>query len=451
MPRLRRDMRQLPALSGSTLAMSHRHHAFSPRFVPLLRLTAAVLAGTVMFQGDQRLWAQAPPPAAGSDTEMQAPERSTPDDLAPIAGPNRDFPWWPWILAVPALGGGLWWLLRTNAPTPPSLALGTVGAIQAGRRSEEKAEQSKGATEGIAGGIAGGSPEDGATASDRASDQVPEQTALDQPAMERRIILVTRSSHAAYAYWELPPSEVDALQRRNYRLALKVHDVTDIEQVDGQSPHATEMLACPTTTMGDCHLPIPQADRDYLAELGYQDESSTWHALVRSEPVRVLAQPNSVEPPPATTPLALEIASTTAPAPEATPQNVSPGLDAEQGRAVNAAIPRPGTTAAMASLVAQTCQNALARWEIPPDQVADLKTGKRRLAVRLYDVTELPGFLASHPNSVQEFEAELAPQTERMLPIAVDDRDYLIEVGYVDGRGQWYVLAKSSPVRVPAC
>lgn len=431
--------------------MFHRHRAFSPLLVPLLRLTAAVLAGTVMLQGDQRLWAQSSPPAAGSDTEVQAPERSTPDDLAPIAGPNRDFPWWPWILAFPALGGGLWWLLREISPPSNTLALGTVGAIQTGRRSEQKAEQSAGETGGTAEGNAGGKPGDGASASGEATDQASEQTALDQSAMDRRIILVPRSSHAAYAYWELPPSEVEALQRRSYHLSLKVHDVTDIDLVNRQTPHTTEMLACPTTAMGDCHLPIPQTDRDYLAELGYQDESSTWHALVRSEPVRVLTQPNSVEPQIAITPPALEITSTTTPATDATPQKAPPGLEAGQGRVVNAAIPRPGTTAAMASLVAQTCQSALARWDIAPDQVTDLKTGKRRLAVRLYDVTELPGFLASHPNSVQEFEAELAPQAERVLPIAVDDRDYLIEVGYVDGRGQWYVLAKSSPVRVPAC
>ena len=371
------------------LAMTHRPRVPPPLSAAFLWLTAAaVFTLPFTLQPDQRRRASANLP---------------PQEIVPLAGPNRDFPWWPWILAFPGAGGLLWWLLRETAPT-----------------------------------------------FDQASTIAPTQAATD-----RRIILTPRSSHAAYAYWELPPSEVDALQRRNYGFFLKVHDVTDIDRVDRQAPHTTEILACPTAAIGDCHLPIPQANRDYLVELGYGDESATWHALVRSEPVRVPAQPAAIDVPTLGA-AAIGMPAIGTPAVETAPRidagfTPGPGSEAVRSRVADAAIPHPGTTAAMASLSAQTCRSACARWEIPPDQVTDLRTGKRRLTVRLYDVTELPGFLASNPNSVQEFEAELAPQADRVLPIAVDDRDYLIEVGYVSGSGHWHVLAKSSPVRVPAC
>lgn len=376
----------------------------------------------------------------------------------PIAGLSRDLPWWPWILAFPVLGGLLWWLLRRATLVPPgsvseALSLETGIALP----TEE------GAGGGLGAGATGTGAENAAVAdptqdatkdADQASD-LASTLAPDPGNPVRRIILTPRSGHAAYAYWELPPSEVEALQRRNYGLTLKVHDVTDLDPAAGQTPHRTERVTCPTTAMGDCHLAIPQADRDYLVELGYEDDPLTWHALVRSESVRVPAQPHREEPQPAARPT-IAMPPPEIPAPETPPRSIaglSPSLGAEdiRKRVADAAIPHPGTTAATAALSAQTCRSACARWEIPLDQVTDLKTGKRRLTVRLYDVTEMPGFLASNPNSVQEFEAELAPQAERVLPIAVDDRDYLIEVGYVTGSGQWHVLAKSSPVRVPAC
>jgi hypothetical protein len=112
-------------------------------------------------------------------------------------------------------------------------------------------------------------------------------------------------------------------------------------------------------------------------------------------------------------------------------------------------VPKPA--AARATLIPQTCHSAEAHWELSPDQLTDLQTGNYHLAVRLFDVTELPGGFSAGPNSMQDFDVDLVPQSSRVLPIAIDDRDYLIEVGYVTENGYWQVLAKSSPVRVPAC
>lgn len=331
--------------------------------------------------------AAAPDPAAEATpgTQTEAPSDTVPqttleqtEPVTPAPGPARGLPWWPWLLALPVLGGLLWWLLKDSAPAAAPLAADT--------------------------------------------------------AADRRIILTPRNCRDAYAYWELPEGEVEALRRQNCALALKLHDVTDIADVDRQAPHHTYQFDCDTVAVGDRHLPVSVDDRDYLVELGYLSTDNTWHALARSTPVRVPACPSSVPPRAA----GIGAAATAA-----------AGLGMGVGAA---AIARPADTAAPARVILtpRDCRNAYAYWELPPATVEDLKAGSRSLKARLYDVTELPGN-GSRLNSLQEFSAELVAQGDLQLPIAIDDRDYLVEVGYVDSNYQWQALAKSESVRVPAC
>lgn len=423
-------MRLLSALSAFILAMSHRHRAFSPLFAPLLRLTAAtVLAGTVMLQAHQPTWAQSPTPAADGNAEVETLENPTTDDAAPVAGANGDFPWWPWILAFPALGAALWWLLRnpraqtTESALPSEPQTGEPTEAVTTETSDHAQEQ--------------GTAVDGGTLDEA---QAPTSAI-------RRVILIPRSSETAYAYWELPAAEVEALTPAGYSLSLKLHDVTD----GASAEPPTTTLPCPAAAMGDLHLSLPQADRDYWVDLGYEDDTATWHSLATSAPVHAPAHFSRAEadidpPTPAATVTPVTPATTTEPA-----SSADLSLAPEESRVAAAAIPRPSAPAPRATLTVQTCRSAEAHWEISPEQVADLRIGNRRLTVRLYDVTELPGSFASNPNRVQEFEAELISQGSLALPIAIDDRDYLVEVGYLTGSGQWHVLAKSSPVRVPAC
>jgi phosphate transport system substrate-binding protein len=325
--------------------------------------------------------AEATPGAETEATSETAPEASpetTLDETAPVTtapGPARGLPWWPWLLALPVLGGLLWWLLKDRAPIAAPLAA----------------------------------------------------------AADRRIILTPRNCRDAYAYWELPEGEVEALRQQNCSLALKLHDVTDIADVDRQAPHHTYQFDCDTVAVGDRHLPVSVDDRDYLVELGYVGTDNDWHALARSAHVRVPACPSSVTPGGAGAAAA-----------------AAAGLGALGVGA--AAIARPADTAAPARVILtpRDCRNAYAYWELPPSTVDDLKAGSRSLKARLYDVTEMPGS-GNRLNSLQEFNAELLPQGDLQLPIAVDDRDYLVEVGYVDSNYQWQALAKSESVRVPAC
>ncbi|MFH7245492.1 MAG: DUF4912 domain-containing protein [Spirulina sp.] len=384
-------------------------------------MVATVLAATMICQRDRQAWGQTTALAMADATLAQAETdaKSSPT-AAPTAGPSREVSWWPWILALPGLGGLWWWMLRE---TPPQSGdQGLAYRLPALARADI--------------GLGEGATEQPASTEAAAHPSTPAQA-------ERRIILVPRSSHGAYAYWELPDAEVEALKQRQCSLALKVHDVTDIAQVDQQPPHATDLWDCPTQATGDLHLSIAQENREYLLELGYRDESDTWHALVRSAAVRSLAfhvvDSDTVDPADSgiTDPLvASSPAAADLPAPATSP-DPAPSF-----------VPRP---TAQATLTPQTCRSAQAHWELSPEHLATLKTGNHRLTVHLYDVTELPGGFSAGPNSMQTFEVDPVPQVDPVLPIAVDDRDYLIEVGYVTENGQWQVLAKSSPVRVPAC
>jgi phosphate transport system substrate-binding protein len=321
-----------------------------------------------------RAAATAPPVA-----EATAPE-ATLDAAAPVAPapavPAQKMPWWPWLLALPVLGGLLWWLLKDRAPAAAPLAA----------------------------------------------------------APARRIILTPRDCRSAYAYWELPEAEIEALKAYNNSLALKLHDVTDIADVDRQGPHSTQPFDCETVAVGDRHLPVTVDDRDYLVELGYSSPDGQWNALARSASVRVPACPSSV------TPAAPGIGAAAA----AAAGLGAVGLGAAAARPVEAGQP------SRVILTPRDCQTAYAYWEISPPTVKDLQVGGRDLRARLYDVTELPGY-SKGLNSLREFNVPLATLGDLHLPIAIDDRDYLVEIGYIDGNYQWRALAKSEPVRVPAC
>ena len=383
--------------------MTHRHHHPSSLAACLGLLATTTLAAAPPAQGNlspwmgNPVWATTVPEStsatASSPAANPASTPATPSQpVSPLAGPNRDFPWWPWLVTFPVLGTWLWWMLRQGAPAEQLEASSDPAAAPAPSMVAPGAE---------------------------ATTQTP------------RIILTPYSSTLAYAYWELPPSEVDALHPSNGGLALRLHDVTD--QPPGDSlPEAAQRWACDRVAVGDRHLPIPQASRDYIIELGYGDETGTWHPLVQSAPVRVLTRSpfpaNGDEGPRALDHPAMPLDS----------EMASPAAD-------------PLRPQASASLVAQDGRTALATWDLSPEQVSPLATAHGSLTVRLYDVTEMPGSFALGPNPMQAFEAEPVPQASLTIPIAVDDRDYLIEVGHLTEDGQWCVFAKSSPVRVPAC
>ena len=93
-------------------------------------------------------------------------------------------------------------------------------------------------------------------------------------------------------------------------------------------------------------------------------------------------------------------------------------------------------------------QWAYAYWDTPSSHKEELRSqGGERLALRLYDVTDVD-LAHQSPHSMQQFDCdELA--REWYLQIPVSDRDYMVEIGYLTGDGRWLVLAKSNTVRIP--
>jgi phosphate transport system substrate-binding protein len=99
-------------------------------------------------------------------------------------------------------------------------------------------------------------------------------------------------------------------------------------------------------------------------------------------------------------------------------------------------------------LKARSPEEIEAFWDIPPEQRdAVREAGGEKLALRLYDVTDID--LERQPaHSVQQFDCDELTHRQR-LPIGLSDRDYLAELGYLTPDQQWLSLGRSSHVRVP--
>ena len=101
-------------------------------------------------------------------------------------------------------------------------------------------------------------------------------------------------------------------------------------------------------------------------------------------------------------------------------------------------------------LTPRDCRHAYAYWEVEDERKAQVREqGGRKLALRLYDVTDVD-MDRQVPHSVKQFDCR-ETEPDLQVPIAVDDRDYVAELGYVTEDGRWLKVARSEHVRVPAC
>ena len=101
-------------------------------------------------------------------------------------------------------------------------------------------------------------------------------------------------------------------------------------------------------------------------------------------------------------------------------------------------------------LVPRNCREAYAYWEVSEAQKAALRQqGGRKLALRLYDVTDID-MERQTPHSVKQFDCNES-EPDLHVPVAVDDRDYVAELGYIGTDDRWLQIAKSAHIRVPAC
>jgi phosphate transport system substrate-binding protein len=99
------------------------------------------------------------------------------------------------------------------------------------------------------------------------------------------------------------------------------------------------------------------------------------------------------------------------------------------------------------TLVSPNPAQAYVHWDVPVKLKRQLRQqGGRKLAVRMYDVTDVD--ISDHlPSNFQEFECdELA--WDLHLPVPRADRKYLVEIGYVAEDNNWLMLARSTPVMI---
>lgn len=387
-------------------------------------------------------------PEAASPEAAIAPSPETTAQAPVSAEPDRGggFPWW--LLAIPLLGGLLWWLTRSRGASPVAVPPAPVAAPTP-------------------------VPPAPVAAVPPAPVVVPPPVA---PIPAARMILTPRDCRNAYAYWEVPEErKAQFREQGGQRMAVRLYDVTDIN-MDNQMPHSVKQFDC-RATEPDLHLPIAVDDRDYVAELGYVTEDGRWLKVARSEHVRVPACPPLpvepkpidavavpavvepavaeplVEPPKVGNPAlatgavlaggatlagtALAHAAPKAPEPPAPvmPPVVSPLLVKPQSRII--LTPRDAQ------------QHAYAYWEAPEAEKEALKrAGGQTFLLRLYDVTGMDA-AGPLPPAIEQFTCAETDQ-DRHVKIPHYDRDYLAEIGYLTPEGRWLQLARSNEIRLIA-
>ncbi|MEO1209532.1 MAG: DUF4912 domain-containing protein [Cyanobacteria bacterium J06638_20] len=103
------------------------------------------------------------------------------------------------------------------------------------------------------------------------------------------ITLTPRTAQMADATWSVPPTrKIAAKQEGGEAYQLRLYDVTGID-MDVQAPHRMDKFPC-DETIDSLEVPIPQTDRDYLVEVGYEAPGDRWLQLARSTHIYVPAE-----------------------------------------------------------------------------------------------------------------------------------------------------------------
>jgi phosphate transport system substrate-binding protein len=108
---------------------------------------------------------------------------------------------------------------------------------------------------------------------------------------EGQITLVSPNPAQAYVHWDIPVKLKRQLrQQGGKKLAVRMYDITSLD-INQPLPTNFQEFECDELAW-DLHLPVPQADRQYLVEIGYVTENSQWMMLARSTPVWIRSSAN---------------------------------------------------------------------------------------------------------------------------------------------------------------
>jgi phosphate transport system substrate-binding protein len=270
-----------------------------------------------------------------------------------------------------------------------------------------------------------------------------------------RMILVARNCRDAYAYWEVPTETFEEVRRQGGRdLKVRLHDVTDVPGLDGQTPHKVQEFSCRENAQ-DLHIPVDVDDRTYAAELGYVTDTGEWLRIAHSDPVHV----------PACVPGDSGVGTAATGAATAAAGGVIAGGVAAAARSDS----QPGTPAVIPPVPAEPRRTELKRivmvprsnedayvyWDVPDAEKAALRAqGGRQLMLRVHDVTgrDLERQAA---HSMREYECD-ETAWDKHIPLETTDlagsdvpgRDYVTELGYVTDDNRWLSLVRSDVVHV---
>ncbi|EKQ70116.1 ABC-type phosphate transport system, periplasmic component [Leptolyngbyaceae cyanobacterium JSC-12] len=102
-------------------------------------------------------------------------------------------------------------------------------------------------------------------------------------------------------------------------------------------------------------------------------------------------------------------------------------------------------------LTPRNCRDGYAYWEVSDEALAEARRqGGQALKLRLYEVTGIQDMDRQTPHSMKEFDCNPGDRDQH-IPIPVDNRDYVVELGYLTADHRWLKVARSELVRVPAC
>ena len=108
---------------------------------------------------------------------------------------------------------------------------------------------------------------------------------------ESNILLANRTPKWAYASWNIAPADREAIQERGAnQLVLRLYDVTNVD-LSYQNAKIVQQYEC-EESVSHRYVAIPNADRDYITEIGYLTVDKEWLLVSRSPIIRVFNRPH---------------------------------------------------------------------------------------------------------------------------------------------------------------
>jgi phosphate transport system substrate-binding protein len=363
--------------------------------------------------------ATAPEVAPSQDVAVAPPVAGTVATDAVTGEGQNHLSWLPWLF-LPLAGGFLWWIAkgrqrRGEPEMLPPVSGGVAGSTLHGKFETAVApafpvaapvQPPAGAAAGLGAAVVGTGLAGAAIAESKAWNSY--------------LNLVPKSHEEADAIWTLAiDHKANLKQQGGQKPMLRLYDVTDID-FDRQPAHTVRQFDCEESA-SNLRVPIPSSDRDYVAELGYVTNDGHWLKAVRSHTVRIHSHP------------------------------VGNGLGTALagGAALAAGAALVSLPASKITLSPRSSTEAHAEWTVPAIcQETAKAAGGKDYQLRIYDATEVDlDKEAAH--SVQDYpcgESEI----DKIVPIPMSDLDYVAEIGYATNDHRWLMLARSSPMRVPA-